>query len=155
MFFSMKYVVENYNITAKTLRFYEEQGILPNISRDEKGNRVYTEQQIDWISFILCLKETGMPLSKIKDYKESYEMGNSTYLEREEMLKKHKNELQKKIEESLKHMEEINYKLAMYELQKDEVRKNPNHNFKCHGLEVNIVDTRGDESNIRNTTTNG
>lgn len=36
MLFSMKYVVENYNVTAKTLRFYEEQGILPNISRDEK-----------------------------------------------------------------------------------------------------------------------
>lgn len=139
MLFSMKYVVENCKITAKTLRFYEEQGILPSISRDEKGNRVYTEQQIDWISFIRCLKETGMPLAKIKAYKESYEMGNSTYSEREAMLQQHRSDLQKKIEESLKHMEEINYKLAMYELQKDEVRKNPNHNFKCHGLEVNLL----------------
>jgi len=136
MLFPMKYVIDHYNITAKTLRFYEEQGILPNISRDKKGNRVYSEPQLDWISFIRCLKETGMPISKIKEYKEAYEAGNSTYLERETMLKQHKLDLQKKIEESLKHMEEINYKLAMYELQKDEVRKNPNHNFKCHGLEV-------------------
>ncbi|MGM0878162.1 MAG: MerR family DNA-binding transcriptional regulator [Bacillota bacterium] len=30
-----------------TLRFYEEQGILKNISRDEKGRRVYNEQNID------------------------------------------------------------------------------------------------------------
>ncbi|MET1194031.1 hypothetical protein [Bacillus licheniformis] len=42
------------------------------------------------------------------------------------------------IEESVKHLEEINYKIAMYELQKEEVRKNPNYNFKCHGLEVKI-----------------
>ncbi|UUZ84841.1 MerR family transcriptional regulator [Paenibacillus sp. P26] len=140
MLYSMTYVVENLNVSAKTLRFYEEQGILPNISRDEKGRRVYNEQQLDWISFIRCLKETGMPLSKIKDYKELFELGNSTYLQREEMLRQHKLEVQKKIEESLKHLEEINYKIAMYELQKEEVMKNPNYNFKCHGLEMKIVD---------------
>ncbi|MEK4432937.1 MerR family transcriptional regulator [Paenibacillus sp. FSL M7-0802] len=141
MLYSMTYVVENLNVSAKTLRFYEEQGILPNISRDEKGRRVYNQQQIDWISFIRCLKETGMPLSKIKDYKELYELGNSTYLQREEMLMHHKLEVQKKIDESQKHLEEINYKLAMYELQKEEVMKNPNYNFKCHGhgLEIKMV----------------
>ncbi|MGF6953389.1 DNA-binding transcriptional MerR regulator [Neobacillus sp. B4I6] len=139
MLYSMKYVVENLNISAKTLRFYEEQGILPNVTRDEKGRRVYSEQHIDWISFIRCLKETGMPLSKIKEYKELYEVGNPTFLQREEMLIQHKLEVQKKIEESLKHLEEINYKIAMYELQTEEVRKNPNYNFKCHGLENKIV----------------
>ncbi|MDV7767464.1 MerR family transcriptional regulator [Peribacillus sp. CSMR9] len=139
MLYSMKYVVENLNISAKTLRFYEEQGILPNVTRDEKGRRVYSEQHIDWISFIRCLRETGMPLSKIKEYKELYEVGNPTFLQREEMLIQHKLEVQKKIEESLKHLEVINYKIAMYELQKEEVRKNPNYNFKCHGLESNIV----------------
>ncbi|KAF6633250.1 MerR family transcriptional regulator [Paenibacillus sp. EKM208P] len=139
MLYSMTYVVENLNVSAKTLRFYEEQGILPNISRDEKGRRVYKEQQLDWISFIRCLKETGMPLSKIKDYKELYESGNSTFLKREEMLIQHKLEVQKKIDESFKHLEEINYKIAMYELQKEEVMKNPNYNFKCHGLENKIV----------------
>ncbi|MFC5469128.1 MerR family transcriptional regulator [Cohnella suwonensis] len=132
MLYSMKYVVENLNVSAKTLRFYEEQGILTNISRDEKGRRVYTEQNIDWISFIRCLKETGMPLTKIKEYKDLYELGNTTFLQRNEMLIQHKSELQNKIEESLKHMEELTYKIAMYELQKEEVRKNPNHNFKCH-----------------------
>jgi DNA-binding transcriptional MerR regulator len=135
----MKYVVENLNITAKTLRFYEEQEILSDVPRDEKGRRVYSEQHIDWISFIRCLRKTGMPLSKIKEYKELYEQGNSTFLHREEMLKQHKLEVQKKIDESIKNLEEINYKIAMYELQKEEVRKNPNHNFKCHGLESKIV----------------
>ncbi|SFR01476.1 MULTISPECIES: MerR family transcriptional regulator [unclassified Paenibacillus] len=135
MLYSMTYVVENLNVSAKTLRFYEEQGILPNISRDEKGRRVYSKQQIDWISFIRCLKETGMPLSKIKNYKELYESGNTTYLQREEMLMQHKLEVQKKIDESFKHLEEINYKIAIYELQKEEVMKNPDYNFKCHGME--------------------
>lgn len=139
MLYSMKYVVENLNISAKTLRFYEEQGILPNVSRDENGRRVYTERHIDWISFIRCLRETGMSLAKIKEYKDLFEAGNATFLQRQEMLMKHKWEVQKKIEEDLRHLEEINYKIAMYELQKEEVRKNPNHNFKCHGLELKNV----------------
>lgn len=135
MLFSMKYVVENFNITAKTLRFYEEQGILENISRDENGRRVYSEQDIDWISFIRCLRETGMSIAKIKEYKDFFGAGNSTFLQRLEMLVKHKLEVQKKIEEELRYLEEINYKIAMYELQKEQVENNPNHIFKCHGLE--------------------
>ncbi|MDI4645120.1 MerR family transcriptional regulator [Cohnella hashimotonis] len=131
----MKHVVENFNITAKTLRFYEEQGILPNVSRDEIGRRVYSEGHLDWISFIRCLRETGMSLAQIKEYKDLYGKGNLTFSQRQEMLVKHKIEVQKKIEDELKYLEELNYKIAMYDLQKDEVRKNPNHNFKCHGLE--------------------
>ncbi|MGZ7445496.1 MerR family transcriptional regulator [Paenibacillus sp. TH7-28] len=131
----MKYVVDNFNITAKTLRFYEEQGILENVSRDENGRRVYSEQDIDWISFIRCLRETGMSLAKIKEYKDLFRVGNSTFLQRQEMLVKHKLEVQKKIEEDLRYLEEINYKIAMYELQKEQVENNPNHIFKCHGLE--------------------
>jgi len=133
--FSMKYVVENFDITAKTLRFYEEQGILENVSRDENGRRVYSEQDLDWISFIRCLRGTGMSLAKIKEYKDLFGLGNSTFLQRQEMLVKHKLEVQKKVEEDLRYLEEINYKIAMYELQKDQVKNNPNHIFKCHGLE--------------------
>jgi DNA-binding transcriptional MerR regulator len=135
----MKYVVENLNISAKTLRFYEEQGILPNVSRDENSRRVYTERHIDWISFVRCLRETGMSLATIKEYMDLFEVGNATFLQRQEILMKHKLEVQKKIEEDLKHLEEINYKLALYELQSEEVRKNPNYNFKCHGLEIGNV----------------
>ncbi|WP_231584271.1 MerR family transcriptional regulator [Paenibacillus dauci] len=130
----MNYVVENINISAKTLRFYEEQGILRNISRDEKGRRIYTQQNMDWIAFIRCLRETGMSIAKIKEYQRLFEAGNATFVERQEMLKLHKLEIQKHIEEELKHLEEINYKLAMYDLQKDEIEKNPNHVFKCHGM---------------------
>nr|WP_164848838.1 MerR family transcriptional regulator [Paenibacillus sp. MER 99-2] len=135
----MTYVVENLNVSAKTLRFYEEQGILPNIARDEKGRRVYSEQQIEWISFIRCLKETGMPLSKIKEYQELFKSGSATYGLREQILINHKLEVQKNIEKNLKHLEEVNYKLAMYELQREEAMSNPDYNFKCHGMESKKV----------------
>ncbi|MGM0878161.1 MAG: hypothetical protein ACQEWV_26490 [Bacillota bacterium] len=70
--------------------------------------------------------------AKIKEYKDLYELGNATFLQRKEMLMQHKLEVQNKIDESLKLMEVITYKIAMYELQEEEVRKNANYNFKCH-----------------------
>ncbi|MGE7827319.1 MerR family transcriptional regulator [Paenibacillus sp. NPDC093718] len=131
----MKHVVENFNITAKTLRFYEEQELLDGIPRDTNGRRVYSEQHIEWITFIRCLRETGMSLAKIKEYKDLFLKGNTTFLQRQEMLKNHKLEVQKKIQEELRYLEEINYKIAMYDLQKEQVENNPSHIFKCHGLE--------------------
>ena len=136
MLYSMKHIVENLDISAKTLRFYEDQGILTDISRDERGRRVYSDQNLEWISFIRCLKETGMPLSKIKEYKGLYEKGGTTFSIRKSILMEHKVEVQNKIDEAIKNMEEISYKIAMYELQEEEVKKNPNYNFKCHGLEM-------------------
>ncbi|WCK54831.1 MerR family transcriptional regulator [Aneurinibacillus sp. Ricciae_BoGa-3] len=129
MSYSMKYVVDHLNISANTLRFYETEGILNEISRDSKGRRIYSEENIEWIKFIRCLRETGMPISKIKEYIDLYELGNATFLQRKEMMMQHKLEVQNKINESLKYLEIISYKVATYELQEEEVMKN---NIKCH-----------------------
>jgi DNA-binding transcriptional MerR regulator len=123
MSYSMKNVVENFNVSANTLRFYESEGILKDISRDAKGRRVYSDQNIEWIKFIRSLRLTGMPLSKIKEYVELYELGDETFLQRKEMMMQHKLEVQNKINENLKHLEVISYKVAMYELQEKEVKQ--------------------------------
>ena len=123
MSYSMKNVVENFNVSANTLRFYENEGILKDIARDAKGRRVYNDQNIEWIKFIRSLRLTGMPISKIKEYVELYELGDETFLQRKEMMMQHKLEVQNKINENLKHLEVISYKVAMYELQEKEVKQ--------------------------------
>lgn len=120
MSFSMKYVIDTLNVSANTLRFYEKEGILKNISRDSIGRRIYDEENLNWINFILALRMTGMPISKIRIYVELYEAGDSTFTKRKEMMKQHKVEVQKQLNESLKHLEIISYKLATYELQEKE-----------------------------------
>jgi DNA-binding transcriptional MerR regulator len=117
MSYSMKYVVDHLNVTANTLRFYEKEEILKDISRDSNGRRIYNDENITWINFIRSLRLTGMPLSQIKKYVELYELGDTTLSQRKEMMMKHKAKVQDSINESLKHLEVISYKLAMYELQ--------------------------------------
>ncbi|MDQ0271168.1 DNA-binding transcriptional MerR regulator [Cytobacillus purgationiresistens] len=119
----MKYIVDHLNVTPNTLRFYEKEGILKNVSRNSNGRRIYNDENIEWINFIRALRSTGMPISKIQEYVDLYELGDDTLLQRKEMMMQHKTEVQNKINEDLKHLELISYKVAMYELQEKESRQ--------------------------------
>jgi DNA-binding transcriptional MerR regulator len=116
----MKYVVDNLLVTANTLRFYEKEGIIKDISRDSNGRRIYSDENIKWVTFIRSLRLTGMSISKIKEYVELYELGDATFFQRKEMMMKHRSVVQSSINESLKHLEIISYKIAMYDLQEQE-----------------------------------
>lgn len=47
---------EKIGISAYTLRFYDKEGLLPNIGRDEYGNRRFTDKDLQWLSLLQCLK---------------------------------------------------------------------------------------------------
>jgi DNA-binding transcriptional MerR regulator len=58
--------------------------------RDVAGRRRYTEADIGWILFIKKLKETGMPIQKMKKYASLRYQGDSTLAERLKMLEQHR-----------------------------------------------------------------
>ncbi|MDQ0417183.1 DNA-binding transcriptional MerR regulator [Croceifilum oryzae] len=123
MSYSMNYVVENVNITANTLRYYEKEGLLKNISRDSRGRRVYIDENMEVLHFIRSLRLTGMPISDIKKYLELNELGDETISQRKEMILQHKTKVQDKIQEDLKYLEIISYKAAIYELKEREFKQ--------------------------------
>ena len=53
-------------LSPYTLRFYEKEGLLPNIRKNSAGLRVFSEEDINWLQMIECLKGTGMSLKKHK-----------------------------------------------------------------------------------------
>ena len=55
-------------VSAHTLRFYEAEGILKPAARGENGHRRYLPSDIQWLEFVLRLKQTGMPLAEIRQY---------------------------------------------------------------------------------------
>ncbi|NRD78594.1 MerR family transcriptional regulator [Bacillus sp. BRMEA1] len=122
MSYSMKYVVEHLDVTANTLRYYEKEGLLKNISRNSGGNRVYNDENIEVLNFIRALRLTGMPISEIKKYLELNELGDDTISQRKEMILQHKTKVQNKINENLKYLEVISYKAAMYDLKERELK---------------------------------
>ncbi len=55
------------NLPSSTLRYYDALGLLTNIKRNEQNYRVYSEYDVLVLKWIDCLKETGMPLTEIKN----------------------------------------------------------------------------------------
>lgn len=64
----MEEVTERLGITSRTLHYYEEIGLLPDVTRTEGGHRIYDEAMVERIAHILRLKQVlGASLQEIRD----------------------------------------------------------------------------------------
>lgn len=110
-------------IKAHTLRYYENIGLINNITRDSNGRREYSENDIKWIEVLKRLKETGMKLSKMKKYVELKNIGSTTIKERKVLLQVHAENIENEIKKLSGTLEYIYNKIDIYkkmEEKKDE-----------------------------------
>ena len=113
--YSMKDVKEKTGLSDDTLRFYEKDGILSEVKRLPNGRRQYGKQDLDWLKFVVCLRATGMPLKLIRQYRELMEQGDSTCVQRRELLLKQKETILQEIETLQKALDKINSKIGYYD----------------------------------------
>ncbi len=119
---TIKQAAEKMNLTVYTLRYYEKEGLLPFVERDHTGNRSFTESDLEWLSVICCLKNTGMPIKQIKQYICWCLDGDKTLAARKQMLTEHRQEVLNQIKELKKNLEKIDYKISHYESCKGPVQ---------------------------------
>lgn len=68
--------------TADTLRYYERAGIMPTIGRSDGGQRIYTSDDLGWITFVRRLRATGMTIQRIAEYTTMVRQGDRTITDR-------------------------------------------------------------------------
>ena len=66
--YSMKEACALTNMTYETLKFYCNEGLVPNVKRDSRNYRVFDEHDIKWIQSLNCLKNCGMSIAEMKEY---------------------------------------------------------------------------------------
>jgi DNA-binding transcriptional MerR regulator len=115
MGFTIKQAAEKMNLTVYTLRYYEKEGLLPFIQRDNTGNRSFNENDLEWLSVICCLKNTGMPIKQIKQYISWCLNGDKTLEARKQMLIEHRRDVLQQINVLKHNLEKIDYKISHYE----------------------------------------
>lgn len=54
-------------LTSKTIRFYEQQGVIPPAARSANGYRIYSEQQLDSLRFIKRSRDMGFSLDESRE----------------------------------------------------------------------------------------
>ena len=58
-------IAEMFDLSKSTIRFYEEIGLFPNLKRSPGGLRLFSQEEINCIEDVECLKKTGMSLKDI------------------------------------------------------------------------------------------
>lgn len=114
MTYTIKDVAKKTGLSIFTLRFYDKEGLLPFVSRNKSGTRVFTESDINQILTICCLKNTGMQIKDIKRYIEYCMEGASTVDSRKELFTKHRNKIINQINTLNENLKLIDSKLEIY-----------------------------------------
>ncbi|MBE7718869.1 MerR family transcriptional regulator [Lacrimispora indolis] len=127
MGYTIKQVSERTNLSAHVLRFYEKEGLLSHINRSKSGIRNYSEDDLEWLGLICCLKNTGMSLKQIKEFMDLSAEGGKTLKQRCDILIEHKKNVEDQIQEMNKHLEKVSHKIDHYTRQYKEYKCNEAH----------------------------
>jgi len=65
-------------LSARTVRYYEELGLLPGVRRRAGGRRVYGPDEVERLRFIQRLQLLGLPLAEIRELNDVHAIAGST-----------------------------------------------------------------------------
>lgn len=113
--YSMKQTCKKTNLTYDTLKFYCNEGLVPNVKRDKNNYRIFDDRDIAWINGLNCLKNCGMGIAEMKNYMNLCLQGESTIPERKKILNLKLAQLHNKINEINESINYINHKQQYYD----------------------------------------
>ena len=64
--YTIMQVCRELDMTYQTLKFYCNEGLVPNVKRDHNNRRVFDEKDVKWIKDLTCLKKCGMSIQEMK-----------------------------------------------------------------------------------------
>lgn len=115
MSYSIGEVSRMTNIAISTLRYYDREGLFPNIERRNGGIRVFSDTEVDTLRMIECLKTTDMPIKDIKQFLDWCQEGDSTLELRRTMFYERLEVMNQKMEQLQKTIDTIKYKCWYYD----------------------------------------
>lgn len=113
--YSMKEACTLTNMTYENLKFYCNEGLIPNVKRDSRNYRVFDDHDIKWIQSLNCLKRCGMSIAEMKEYLALCMDGEGTIPERKMILAEKKENLLQSIAELQKSVAYIDWKQGFYD----------------------------------------
>ncbi|GAA3603202.1 MerR family transcriptional regulator [Secundilactobacillus similis] len=112
--YSIGQVAEKTGLTSYTLRYYDREGLMPFVHRSPAGRREFTDDDLDFIDLITCLKATGMQLAEIRKFVELAMQGDATLETRLAIFKQQQIAVKKQIAQAEKCLDKLDYKVRFY-----------------------------------------
>lgn len=107
-------VSEMFHLPVSTLRYYDKQGLFPDIQR-VSGIRKFSETEIEALRVIECLKKSGLEIKDIRQFMDWCVEGASTYPQRQALFEKQKENLEAELAHMNKVLDMLKFKCWYYE----------------------------------------
>ena len=101
-------------LSIDTIRFYERSDLIPTIARDASGIRRFSPENVEWLILLASLRDTEMPMEKMRHFAELYRLGDSGISERRQVLRDHLDHLDRRRADLDRCAELLAYKLQRY-----------------------------------------
>ena len=111
----MKEACAQTGLSYETLKFYCNQGLIPNVRRDEQNRRIFSESDIAWIRSLECLKNCGMGIREMQEYISLCLEGQSSIPHRKEILERKRLELEQELSRIRESIAYIDRKQRFYD----------------------------------------
>lgn len=115
MFYTIGEVSKKYNLPLSTLRYYDNEGLIPNLEKDAKGNRKFSENNLEVLKVIECLKKSGLEIKEIKKFMEWTQEGNKSFTKRKNLFLERKKIVEQEIEQLNRVLNMLKFKCWYYE----------------------------------------
>jgi DNA-binding transcriptional MerR regulator len=110
-------MAEKTGVSAHTLRYYERAGLIHPIERTSGNQRRYRADDIEWVRFLLRLRETGMSIAQMREYARLRAAGDTTLESRMEILLQHDEDVALRIRQLQDSRRALHEKIAVYRRQ--------------------------------------
>ena len=105
---------EHTGLSAHTLRYYEREGLMGEVARDENGHRVYHQHDAQWVNFLHHLRETGMSIREMQRYCALRTQGDASLASRLALLERHTDQLATHLRQQHDHLARLRETVAVY-----------------------------------------
>ena len=101
-------------VSIDTIRYYEKIGLLHGIQRDSGGRRVFTEHDLSRLGLLRCLRDSGMPIARLRRFAALLQQGDHTAEQRAALLEEHDREIDAKVARLRLEQQRVREKIAWY-----------------------------------------
>lgn len=115
MLYTVGEMAQKIGVPASTLRYYDQQGLLPFVEHSHGGVRMFRESDYEWLQIIQCLKKTGMPLKDIRTFILMAMQGDDTIAARLDMMLRQREAVQRRMQELAQTLETLDFKCWYYQ----------------------------------------
>lgn len=112
--YTIKDVAEKMDISEHTLRFWAKSGFFPFLTRNDNNVRMFSENDLNWVRIVKCLRSVGTQTKDVKRYIDLCIIGDSTIKERYQIILDTKTKALEQMNELKKQLELLDYKENFY-----------------------------------------